>query len=125
MQKAVVMAAAPSVVAATLTDEQLAMLQGFVRSASFGKLCGLLRNSVKAGTAFTKDDILEAKKSFEDLEKQAKGQERNAAEEDKVKAEWDALTDKWTEILKNRISPETRSGLERALEELKDEGAPI
>ena len=80
---------------------------------------------MKAGTAFTKDDILEAKKSFEDLEKQAKGQERNAAEEDKVKAEWDALTDKWTEILKNRISPETRSGLEHALEELKDEGAPI
>ena len=61
MQKAVVMAAAPSVVAATLTDDQLAMFQGFVRSASFGKLCGLLRNSVKAGTAFTKDDILEAK----------------------------------------------------------------
>ncbi len=125
VQKAVVLAAAPSVVAATLSDEQLAVLHGFVRSPAFAKLFNLLRSAVKAGTAFTKEDILEAQKSLEALEKKAKAEERSASEQDKVKAEWDALTEKWTEILKNRISPETRSGLERALEDLQDEGAPI
>ena len=125
MQKAMVLAVAPSLMAASLTDDQLTMVHSFVRSPAFAKLSGLLRSAVKTGTAFTKEDILEAKKSFEDLENKAKGQERSAAEENKIKAEWDALADRWTEILKNRISPETRSGLERALEELKDQGAPI
>ncbi len=125
VQKAVVLAAAPSVVAAALSDQQLAVVHGFVRSPAFAKLFGLLRNAMKAGTAFTKEDILEAKKSFEALENKAKAQERSAAEEDKVKAEWDALTEKWTEIIKNRISPETRSGLEQAIEDLQDEGSPI
>ncbi len=125
MQKAVVLAAAPSVIAATLTDDQLAIVDGFVRSQAFGKLSGFIRAAVSAGTAFTKEDILEARKSFENLEKKAKGEERSAAAEDKIKAEWDALADKWTGILKKRISPETRSGLDRALEELKEQGAPI
>jgi len=125
VQKALVLAAAPSVMAATLSDEQLAVMHRFVRSPAFAKLFDLLRNAVKAGTAFTKEDILEAQNSFEALEKKAKAQERSAAEQDKVKAEWDALTEKWTEILKNRISPETRSGLEQALEDLQDEGSPI
>jgi len=125
MQKAVVLAATPSVVAAALSDEQLDVLHGFVRSPAFAKLFDLLRNAVKSGTAFTKDDILEAQKSFEELERQAKLHERSQAEQDKSKAEWDALVEKWTEVLKNRISPDTRSGLERSLEELQNEGSPI
>ena len=128
MQKAVVLAMAPSVIAASLSDEQLSVMQGFVRSPAFAKLFNLLRGAVKAGTAFTKADILEAKKSFEDLESKAKGQEHNSAEERKIEAEWDALAEKWTEILKKRISPEVRDGLDKgfkALEDLKDEGAPI
>ncbi|MGO9171595.1 MAG: hypothetical protein ACLP7P_06480 [Rhodomicrobium sp.] len=125
MQKAVVLAAAPSVVAATLSDEQLAVLHGFVRSPAFAKLSDLTLNAVKSATAFTKDDIVEAQKSLEELEKKAKLRERSAAEQDKTKAEWDALIEKWENILKNRISPETRSGLERSLEDLQDEGSPI
>jgi hypothetical protein len=125
VQKAVVLAAAPSVIAATLNDEQLAVVHGFVRSPAFAKLFGLLRNAVKAGTAFTKEDILEAQKSFENLDNKAKARDGSQAEQDRARAEWDALTEKWKEILKNRISPETREGLDRSLEELKDEGAPI
>ncbi len=125
MQKAVVLAMAPSVIAASMTDEQLAIMHGFVRSPAFAKLSNLLRGAVKAGTAFTKADILEAQKSFEDLEKKANVQERGTAEEKKVEAEWDALAEKWTEILKQRISPEVRDGLDKAVGDLKDEGAPI
>jgi hypothetical protein len=128
LQKAMVLALAPSVIAASLSDEQLSVVQGFVRSPAFAKLSNLLRGAVKAGTAFTKADILEAKKSFEDLESKAKGQVRDPAEERKIEAEWDALAGKWTEILKKRISPDVRDGLDKslkALEDLKDEGAPI
>ena len=125
MQKAVVLAMAPSVIAASLSDEQLSVMHGFVRSPAFAKLSNMLRGAVKAGTAFTKADILEAQKSFEDLESKAKGQERNSAEESKIEAEWDSLAEKWTEILKKRISPEVRDGLDKALGDIKDEGAPI
>src|SRR5208282_2198277 len=42
MQKAVGLAAAPSMMAANLSDEQLAVMHGFVRSPAFAKLSGLL-----------------------------------------------------------------------------------
>jgi hypothetical protein len=125
LQKAIVLAAAPSVVAAAFSDEQLSEVHRFVRSPAIAKLFNLLRDAVKAGTAFTKGDILEAQKSFEDLEKKAMGEERSAADEERIEAEWNALADKWAEILKKRISPETREGLERSLGDLKEEGLPI
>ncbi len=125
MQKAIVLAAAPSVVAAALTDEQLDSLQVYVRSPAFAKVFDLLRNAVKSGTAFTKEDILEAQKSFKDLEKRANAMDRGAAEQEKAKSEWDALIDKWTERLKDRISPETRSGLDKSLEDLETNDLPI
>jgi hypothetical protein len=124
-QKAIVLAAAPSVIAAALTDEQLAQLHGLVRSPVLVKAFDLLRNAVKASTAFTKEDILEAQKSFENLQKRAEQSGRSAADQDKAKAEWDALIDKWTGRLKNRIAPETRQGLEQALEDLENNGSPI
>ena len=80
---------------------------------------------MKSSTAFTKEDILGAQKSFEDLDRQAKLQERSSEEQDKAKKEWSALTEKWSDILKNRISPETRSGLEQSLEDLQNSEPPI
>jgi hypothetical protein len=125
MQKAIVLAAAPSAIAAALSDEQLARLHGFVRSPSFTKAFDLLRNAVKSSTAFTKEDILEAQKCFQDMERKAKANERSPADQEKAKAEWDALAGKWTERLKNRISPETLQGLEKSLEDLDTKDSPI
>jgi hypothetical protein len=125
MQKGIMIAMAPSMMAADLTDDQLTQVHSFVRSGSFAKLCDLLQNSVKSGTAFTKGDILEAQKTFEDLENKAKSEQHSEAEENKLKAEWDALAEKWTETLKKRMSPETLDGLKKAMDELKDQGAPI
>jgi hypothetical protein len=126
VQKSVALAAAPSVVAAALSDEQLAAMHGFVRSPAFAKAFDLLRDAVRAGTAFTKEDILEAQKAFEKLEKNAKLREKKDDEPDeRAKAEWDAMIEKWADIIGNRISPETRSGLERSIEDLKDESSPI
>jgi hypothetical protein len=125
LQKAIALAAAPSMIAAAFTDEQLSVVHAFVHSPAFAKLFDLTRSAVKASTAFTKRDILDARKTFDDLEKSAKGQELSAAEEKRIEAEWEALADKWAEILKKRISPETREGLERSLGDLKEEGLPI
>ncbi len=125
MQRAIVIAVAPSVVAATLTDDQLETFHAFVRTPAFAKAFELLHATVKSATAFTKDDILGAQKSFEDLDKKSKLRERSTEEQDKAKAEWSALIDKWTETLKNRISPETRRGLEQSLDDLKMRDAPI
>jgi hypothetical protein len=125
MQKAVALAAAPSVVAASLSEDQIEKLHGFVRSPAFGKAFDLFRNAVKAGTSFTKEDVLQAQKSFEDIQKRAQANERSQADQEKAKADWDALIAKWTERLKNRISPEVREGLQKSLEDIQTSGPPI
>jgi uncharacterized protein with PIN domain len=125
MQRAVVIAAAPSLVAAALKSEQLEALHGYVRSPAFVKLFDLLRDAVKSATACTKDDILEARKAFKHFGKTMKLNERSAEEQERAKQEWQALADKWAKILQERISPETRRGLDQAFEELNPGGPPL
>ncbi len=118
IQKAVVVGIAPSVVAASLSDEQLDTLTGYLHSPAFAKAFDLLRDAVKSATAYTKEDILEAQKAFKDLEE--KSRLRSPEEREKAKAEWSALIDKWTEKLRERLSPETRQGLDQSLEHFID-----
>ena len=125
MQKALALAAAPSVLAATFSDEQLEAMHKFVRSPAFAKLFNLVRDTVKAGTALTKEEALEAQKAVKELGEKAQERERNAGEKDRIEKEWNALAEKWTNIIKNRISPKTREGLERALEDLQREDTPL
>jgi hypothetical protein len=124
-QKSVTLAAAPPAIAAALSESQLEAIRVFVRSAAVIKASDVFRDAVKSVTAFTKNDILEARNAFEKLEKDASAIERSPEERDRAKAEWDALADKWTAILENGISPETRSGLEKSIEDLEDESSPI
>ncbi len=125
MQKAIVVGIAPSVLAAALTDGQLDTMRDYVRSPAFTKAFDLTRNAIKAGTAFTKEDILEARKALDDLDKKAKLREKNAGEGDAMRADWPALIQKWTETLKARISPETRKGLEQSFQDLQLRDPPI
>ncbi len=123
LQKAVVIGIAPSVVAASLTDEQLETLTGYLHSPAFAKAFDLFRDAVKSATAYTKEDILEAQKSITDLDEKSKL--RNPEEREKAKAEWSALIDKWTEKLKEKMSPETRQGLEQSMDELQLRDVPM
>ena len=123
LQKAVVIGVAPSVVAASLTDEQLETLTRYLHSPAFAKAFDLLRDAVKSATAYTKEDILEAQKSIKELDE--KSNLRSPEEREKAKAEWSALIDKWTEKLKEKITPETRQGLEQSMEELQLRDAPM
>jgi hypothetical protein len=125
MQKAVVIGVAPSAVAAALSDEQLATLHGYLLSPAFAKAFDLLRNAVRAVTAYTKEDILQVRAAVEDLDRKAKLGERSAEEREQMQQEWQALIDKWTETLKNSISPETRRGFDQSLEDLQLRNPPI
>jgi hypothetical protein len=125
MQKAVVLGVAPSVLAAAMTDEQLETLRAYLRSPAFVKAFELTRNAVKASTGYTKEDILEVRKAFEDLDKKAKLRDKAADKTDQTAKEWDALIKKWRDILRDRISPETRKGLEQSAADLKLDTPPI
>ncbi len=123
LQKAIVVGVAPSVIAAALTDEQLQTLNGYLHSPAFAKAFNLIRDAVKSATAYTKEDILEAQKAFKDLDEKSKL--RSAEEREKAKAEWSAMIDKWTDTLKEKISPETRRGLEQSLDDLQLRDVPM
>ena len=123
IQKAVVIGIAPSVVAASLSDEQLETLTGYLHTPAFAKAFDLLRDAIKAATAYTKEDILEAQKAFKDLDEKSKL--RSPEEREKAKAEWSALIDNWTDKLKEKISPETRQGLEQSMDDLQLRDAPM
>ena len=123
LQKAVVIGVAPSVIAAALTDEQLETLNRYLHSPAFAKAFDLIRDAVKSATAYTKEDILEAQKAFKELDEKSKL--RSAEERDKAKAEWSTLIDRWTEKLKEKISPETRQGLEQSLDDLQLRDVPM
>ena len=123
LQKAVVIGIAPSVIAASLSDEQLETLTGYLHSPAFGKAFDLFRNAVKSTTAYTKDDVLEAQKALKDLDEKSKL--KTPGEREKAKAAWTALINQWTDTLKNRMSPETLKGLEQSLDDLQLRDAPM
>jgi hypothetical protein len=123
LQRAVAIGMAPSIVAASLTDEQLETLTGYLHAPAIAKAFDLLRDAVKAATAYTKEDILEAQKAIKDLDEKSKL--RSPEEREKAKAEWTALVDKWTQKLKAKISPETQQGLQQSLDELQLREAPM
>jgi hypothetical protein len=125
LQKTMAISLAPSLLASSLTDEQLGTLHGFVLSPAVAKIFQVLRDAVNKCTAFTKDDILGAQRSIEEIERKNQAGERSPEEKDRISAAWQALASKWTEIITNRISPETRSGLERSLADLRAIGAPM
>ena len=123
LQKAVVIGMAPSIVAASLTDEQLETLTGYLHAPAIAKAFDLLRDAVKSATAYTKEDILEAQKAIKDLDEKSKL--RSPEEREKAKAEWTALVDRWTQKLKAKISPETQQGLQQSMDELQLRDVPM
>ncbi len=125
LQKSITLAAAPSLIAAALTDEQLATADAFVHSAACAKVFNLVYDFVKAATAFTKEDITAAQGALEDLDRKSKLREKSEEDREKISEDWKAFWDKWSERLKNRLSPETRSGLEKSFEALETLDEPI
>jgi hypothetical protein len=125
MQKAIVLGLAPSVLAASLSDEQLDTLRDYIRTPAFVKAFDLTRNAVNSATAYTKEDVAEARKAFDDLDKKTKLREKSSNEQDQIRKEWTALIEKWRETLRSRIAPETLKGFEQSVEDLQLRDPPI
>ncbi len=119
LQKGVVIGVAPSVLAQTLTDEQLEKLHGFVRSPAFEKTFTLLFDAVRAATAFSVEDIREIQDFAAKAQASGKLYPRGPEEEAQAEADWEALRKKWADMLMASLSPETREGLERSAKELQ------
>ncbi len=125
LQKTMALSAAPSMVASALTDEQLATLHNFILSPGVAKLFAVFRDIVKTGTAFTKGDVLGAQRSIEQIQQKSQTAEKSLEQRDRNRDEWSAYFDKWTDIIENSISPDTRSGLKRSFEEFQSTGVPM
>jgi hypothetical protein len=125
MQKAAVLALAPSVLASALTEEELEPIHRFMLSSACVKAFDLFRNAVRAGTDFTKEDVLAAQKSLADLNDKVRDKKGTDENDRETEAQWDALGKKWLDFFKERLSPETRQGLEQSLKELKLSRPPV
>ena len=123
LQKGVAIGVAPAIVSTSLTDAQLDKLIGYLHSPTFGKAFDLFRAAVASLTAYTKEDISGAQKALQDLDEKSKL--RSLEQREKATQEWTALFDKWTEKLKDTLSPETRQGLEQSLDDLQLREAPM
>ena len=124
MQKGVLIAAAPAVLAAVLNEEQLAKLHDFVRSPACAKMFLLFYDVVRAAATFTAPDI-QAVQDFA-AKANANGEltPRGPEEEALAEAEWEALRKKWSDRLMESVSPETREGLERSMKDLQSLDVP-
>jgi hypothetical protein len=115
--KSMAVAVAPSSLATALDDDQLAKFHLLILSPVMAKTFGLFHNVIREATSFTSRDISEFSALAEEAEEAKRP--RSAAERREAKAEWEALVAKWRELFESRLSPETREGLERALEDLQ------
>jgi hypothetical protein len=115
--KSMSVAVAPSALASALNDEQLDQFHLMILSPVMAKGFGLLYNVVREATAFTVQDIRE----FRALAEQADAQRSEIGPGAKalMEAEWEALAETWRLRLWNRLSPETREGLERSFARLE------
>ncbi len=119
LQKSLVLSVGPSLLAATLTGDQLDKLHLLVLSPVVAKSFGLLHEVVRSATAFSKADIA----GFDALSNRAKNdglfEERSPEADAQLEAEAKALGEKWRERLFASLKPETREGLERAIAALE------
>jgi hypothetical protein len=115
--KSMALAVAPSSLATALDDDQLAKFHLLVLSPVMAKTFGLFHDLIREATSFTSRDISEFSALAEEAE-EAK-EPRSPAEQRQAKAEWEALAAKWRDVFESRLSPETRAGLEQALEDLQ------
>jgi hypothetical protein len=115
--KSMAIAMAPSGIAAALNDEQLGKFHLLILSPVMSKTFGLLHNVIREGTSYTKQDIAEFRSLAEEAEtlKSDDSPEKQAL----MEREWQALTERWAERLRSRLSPETRTALESSIADLQ------
>jgi hypothetical protein len=122
LAKSMAVAVAPSALANSASLEDLDKLHRIVLAPIVSKSFDLIYDLVRESTSFSPFDLNTMKRlgdrgeQLEDLE---------PADKKQAEEEFEAVGEKWAEILKNSLTPETRLGLERSIDELSgmvDEG---
>jgi hypothetical protein len=113
--KSMSVAAAPVALASVLDDEQLAQFHLMVSSPLTANSFGLVYDIVRQATSFTRSDISQ----FRQLAAEAEASKSSMDPEARrlMEADWDALHEKWHDRLWASLSPETRTGLERSIDD--------
>jgi hypothetical protein len=119
LNKPILLATGSSILAVALTDEQLEQLHLLVLSPVMAKSFGLLYDAVRAVTSFTSQDVQSLQHFAEMSEKNGLFAKRSAEEEAQLKQETEALAEVWRERAWNRLTPETRAGLEAAIKDIE------
>jgi hypothetical protein len=115
LMKPMAVGAAPSGMAAIMTDEQLRQYHLMILSPVMAKSFNLLHGFVREATSFTKLDIKEFRALAEKGEQAKEKWDDNPETQARMNAEWEALGDKWRERVMSALSPDTRQGLEKAV----------
>jgi hypothetical protein len=113
--KPMAVGAAPSGMAAMMTEEQLRQYHLMILSPVMAKSFNLLHGFVREATSFTKQDIKEFRMLAEKGEAAKESWENNPEVQARMNAEWEALGNKWRERVMGTLSPDTRQGLENAV----------
>jgi hypothetical protein len=113
--KSMAVAVAPSALANSASLEDLDKLHRIVLAPIVSKSFDLIYDLVRESTSFSAFDLNTMKRlgdRGEQLEDLEPGDKKQAEEE------FEAVGEKWAEILKDKLTPETRLGLERSIDEL-------
>lgn len=116
--KPMAVGAAPSGIAAMMTEEQLREYHLMLQSPVMAKSFNLLHGFVREATSFTKQDIKEFRALAEKGEDAKEKLDENAEAQARMNADWESLGEKWRERVMNALSPDTRQGLEKAIADL-------
>lgn len=115
--KSMAVAVAPSALANSASLDDLDKLHRIVLAPIMSKSFNLLYDLVREATSFSALDLATMKQLAERgeaLDQQGRG------DQDKIDEEFEALGEKWAEILMSSLTLETRLGLEEAIEDLSD-----
>jgi hypothetical protein len=117
LMKPMALGAAPSGLAAVMTEEQLRQYHLVVLSPVIAKSFNLLHAFVREATSFSKQDIKEFRILAEKGESAKAQHEQTPEAQAQMNAEWEALGEKWRAQVMNRLSADTKQGLEKAVTE--------
>jgi hypothetical protein len=115
LAKSMAVAVVPSALANSASLEDLDKLHRIVLAPIVSKSFDLIYDLVRESTSFSAFDLNTMKRlgdRGEELEELEPGDKKQAEEE------FEAVGEKWAEILKDSLTPKTRLGLERSIDEL-------
>ncbi len=119
LQKSMVLAVGPSALAAFLDRDKLEKLHLLVLAPVTAKSFRLIDEFLREATSFSKEDITSLQKFVDDAKARGLFGERSAEDKARLEAEMKTLAESWRDRVMASLTPETRQGLERSIDEIQ------